>query len=73
MLDSLVEKANDVLDELVWVVYERRMVGAFKNEQLWQALLVEFVSLDDLICSICTKPVLVTVAESNREGQVRVT
>ena len=34
MLDSLVEKANDILDKLVWVVYERCMVGALKNEQL---------------------------------------
>ena len=46
------------------------MVGALENKYLRQALLIELVSLDDLICPISTQPVLISIAESDRKGQV---
>ena len=70
VLDCLVEKASDVLYELVWVVQKGRMVGALEDKYLRQALLVELVPLNNLISSVRAKPVLVTIAESYREGQV---
>ena len=48
------------------------MVRTLEYENLRQALLEELVTLYDLICAICAKPVLIAIAERDWEWQLGV-
>ena len=72
MPDSSLEKANDVASQLVWVVKESHVVTALQNENLRASLLEELVALHDAVGTYSTKPVLISVAESHGEGQLRI-
>ena len=69
---GLVEKSDDAVCKLVWVLQVGDMVGSLDDENLRDAFAEKFVAPDDLISAIRAQPILVTVAESDRERKVLV-
>ena len=68
MLDGLIEESYYVFGEFVRVLEERAVIRPFENEYLGNSVFKELVSLNDFVSSDSSKPILVSITESYREG-----
>ena len=72
ILDSLVEKTNQNLLQVFWVIEVCQMVWILKHKELRWAFRIEFAILNNLISTNWSQIVMLSVKNSDRERYIRI-